>query len=154
MNKFYKTTNTLVEAVSVFFLAAMVVVISVVVIGRYVFNYSPPWGEEMGLFCMVWFSLLSSTLAIFGDHHIRVTILMHFLSKRQLIVCNLLVNFLLLGIMAFLTVKGFGLMVVTKNSLMGGSQIPFMYIYAAVPAGAVCMAIAIFYIIQKEIKSW
>lgn len=149
MNTFYRIVNKLVEAVSVFFLASMVVVVSIVVIGRYVFNYSPRWGEEIGLFCMVWFALLSSTLAIFDDNHIRVTVIQHMLPKKAVMVLNLLVNIFLLGIMGFLIVKGFGLMAVTKNSLMGGSGISFMYIYAAVPISAICMFIAIISNIKK-----
>jgi TRAP-type C4-dicarboxylate transport system permease small subunit len=142
INKFYKIVNKLVEAVSVFFLASMVVLVSIVVIGRYVFNYSPRWGEEIALFCMVWFALLSATLAIFGDNHIKVTVIQHILPKKAVIALNLLVNLLLLGIMGFLIVKGLGLMAVTKNSLMGGSGISFMYLYAAVPISAICMLVA------------
>jgi TRAP-type C4-dicarboxylate transport system permease small subunit len=149
IKRFYDIVNKLVEAVSVFFLASMVVVVSIVVIGRYVFNYSPRWGEEIGLFCMVWFALLSATLAIFDDNHIKVTLIHHLLPKRAVIALDLLVNILLLGIMGFLIVKGVGLMAVTKNSLMGGSGISFMYIYAAVPVAAICMFIAVISNIKK-----
>lgn len=127
----------------------MVVVVSIVVIGRYVFNYSPRWGEEIGLFCMVWFALLSATLAIFDDSHIRVTVIQHMLPKKAVMALNLLVNVLLLGIMGFLVVKGIGLMEVTKNSLMGGSGISFMYLYAAVPVSAICMLIAVISTMKK-----
>lgn len=142
IKRFYKIVNKLVEAASVFFLACMVVVISIVVIGRYVFNYAPRWGEEIGLFCMVWFALLSATLAIFGDNHIKVTVIQHILPKKAVIALDLLVNLLLLGIMGFLFVKGVGLVAFTKNSLMGGSGISFMYLYAAVPVSAIFMLIA------------
>ena len=91
---------------------------------------------------MVWFALLSATLAIFDDNHIRVTLIKHILPKKAVIALDLLVNIFLLGIMGFLIVKGVGLMAVTKNSLMGGSGISFMYIYAAVPVAAICMLIA------------
>jgi amino acid transporter len=74
----------------------MVVCVSIVVIGRYVFNSTPAWGEEIGLFCMVWFALLSAASGIFDNCHIRVTILSTLLSKRAAEILDLLVNLFLL----------------------------------------------------------
>ena len=132
----------IIEALSVFYIASMVVVVSIVVIGRYVFNSTPRWGEEIALFCMVWFSMLSASLAIFDDRHIRITIIEMILSKKAAKVLNVLVNMFTIVIIGFLIIKGFGLLGVTKNSLMGGSGISFMYLYAAVPISAICMLIA------------
>jgi TRAP-type C4-dicarboxylate transport system permease small subunit len=126
MSLFYKRLYKTMEVTSVLFLAGMVVVVSIVVIGRYVFNSTPAWGEEIGLFCMVWFALLSAASGIFDNCHIRVTILSKFLSKRAAEILDLLVNMFLLGIFGFLIYNGILLVVMTQNSLMGGSGIPFM----------------------------
>jgi TRAP-type C4-dicarboxylate transport system permease small subunit len=132
----------IIEALSVLYFMAMVVVVSIVVIGRYGFNSTPRWGEEIALFCMVWFSMLSASLAIFDDRHIRITIIEKFLSKKAAKALNLSVNIFTLMIIGFLVIKGFGLLEVTRDSLMGGSGISFMYLYAAVPISAICMFIA------------
>jgi TRAP-type C4-dicarboxylate transport system permease small subunit len=149
MSLFYKRLYKTMEVTSVLFLAGMVVVVSIVVIGRYVFNSTPAWGEEIGLFCMVWFALLSAASGIFDNCHIRVTILSKFLSKRAAEILDLLVNMFLLGIFGFLIYNGILLVVMTQNSLMGGSGIPFMYLNAAVPVSALCM---VFAVISKYIK--
>ena len=149
MSLFYKRLYKSMEVVSVIFLAGMVVVVSIVVIGRYVFNSTPAWGEEIGLFCMVWFALLSAAMGIFDGCHIRVTILSNLLSEKASRILDLVVNMFLLGIFGFLIYNGILLVVLSQNSLMGGSGIPFMYLNAAVPVSALCM---VFAVISKYIK--
>jgi TRAP-type transport system small permease protein len=149
MSLFYKRLYKTMEVASVIFLAGMVVVVSIVVIGRYVFNSTPAWSEEIGLFCMVWFALLSAALGIFDGCHIKVTILEKFLSAKACKVLDVLVSLFLLCIFVFLIYNGLLLVVMTRNSLMGGSGIPFMYLNAAVPVSALCM---VFAVVSKYIK--
>ena len=149
MSLFYKRLYKAMEVTSVIFLGGMVIVVSIVVIGRYVFNSTPAWGEEIGLFCMVWFALLSAAMGIFDGCHIKVTILSNLISERAAKILDLLVNVFLLGIFGFLIYNGILLAILTQNSLMGGSGIPFMYLNAAVPVSAVCM---VFAVISKYIK--
>ncbi len=149
MGLFYKRLYKAMEVTSVLFLAGMVVVVSIVVVGRYVFNSTPAWGEEIGLFCMVWFALLSAALGIFDGCHIKVTMLANLLPKRVAAILDVLVNLFLLGIFGFLIYNGLLLVVLTQNSLMGGSGIPLMYLNAAVPVSALCM---VFAVISKYVK--
>jgi len=143
MSLFYKRLYKTMEVTSIIFLAGMVVVVSIVVIGRYVFNSTPAWGEEIGLFCMVWFALLSAASGIFDGCHIRVTILSNLLSEKAARILELVVNLFLLSIFGFLIYNGILLVVMTQNSVMGGSGIPLMYLNAAVPVSALCMVFAV-----------
>ena len=62
----------LIDRICSFFLLGMVIVVTIVVVGRYMFNVTPGWGEELALFCMTWFGMLSAALAEKRDAHIRV----------------------------------------------------------------------------------
>lgn len=140
-----KTTRAVylaVEALSVAFLAGMAAIVCYVVFARYVMNNAPRWGEEAALLCMVWFSLLSASLAIWDNRHIRVTVWELALPPRALRWLELGVHLTLMAIIALMTWYGRDLLGVVSRGRMSGTGISYLYLYGAVPASAVFMALA------------
>ena len=70
MTALIKIVDLVVEYICKFMLVVQLVVVSGVVIGRYVFSVTPAWGEEMALFAMVWFGLLSASIGVRDDTHL------------------------------------------------------------------------------------
>jgi len=136
--KLYK----LVEALSVLFVAGMVVTICYVVFMRYVMNSAPRWGEEVALQCMVWFALLSASLAIWDDRHIRITAWDIVLSKGALRIMELTSHIVLFGIIVMMFYYSIPLLKIVAPSRMSGTGISFAYMYGAVPVSSVFMLIA------------
>ena len=61
-------------------LCIQVISVTIVFVGRYFFNVTPAWGEELTLFCLVWLSLMGASLPIRTGGHLHVTLL-DFLCK-------------------------------------------------------------------------
>ena len=61
------------EIISIVCVIGMVFLEAIVVVGRYCFNYTPPWGEEMALFLMTWLGMVSASMAERTKSHIRIS---------------------------------------------------------------------------------
>lgn len=112
---------------------AMVVVVTIAVVGRYIFNHTPGWSEEMALFCFTWFGFLSASLAEYDDSHIRIQILDKIFPS---IVNKILRGFyfiLKVGFAIVLVVEGSKLVKLTSDSIMGGLQIPYAWLNLTAP---------------------
>jgi TRAP-type C4-dicarboxylate transport system permease small subunit len=145
MRVFKKLTRMLykfVEALSVFFVAGMVITVCYIVLARYVLNNAPRWGEEVALECMVWFALLSSSLAIWDDRHIRVTAWDMTLSKKALRILDLVAHVMLFVIIVLIFYYSIPLLRIVARSRMSGTGISYVYLYGAVPVSSVFMLIA------------
>ena len=132
----------LVQALSVFFMIGMVVTVCYVVFMRYVMSSAPRWGEEVALMCMVWFSLLSATLAIWDNRHIRITVWELVLPPHVLRLLELAVHLILFGILVLMLHFGLELLQVVAPGKMSGTGISYLYLYGAVPVASVFMLVA------------
>ena len=61
--KFFEIIYKLIEFVSALCLCGQVIIISIAVIGRYIFSYTPTWSEEIARVLMVWMSFLTAILS-------------------------------------------------------------------------------------------
>jgi TRAP-type C4-dicarboxylate transport system permease small subunit len=131
-----------VESLSVLFVVGMVVTVCYIVLARYVLRNAPRWGEEVALECMVWFSLLSASLAIWDDRHIRVRAWDMLLSKKALRILDLVAHLILFGIIVLIFYYSIPLLKVVAPSKMSGTGISYVYLYGALPVSSVFMLIA------------
>jgi TRAP-type C4-dicarboxylate transport system permease small subunit len=140
--KFTKKVYKFVEAVSVLFVAGMAGTICYVVFMRYVMNKAPRWGEEVALECMVWFALLSSSLAIWDDRHIRVTAWDMVFPKKILRILDLTAHLFLFVIIVLMFYYSIPLLKIVAPSKMSGTGISYVYMYGALPVSSIFMLLA------------
>lgn len=57
--------NRPAEGLAILMLVAMLMLVLLQVVGRYVFQNPPPWTEEAARFCMIWCGLLGAGSALF-----------------------------------------------------------------------------------------
>ena len=137
-----KVFYNVVQALSVLFMCGMVATVGYVVFARYIFKSAPRWGEEIALLCMVWFALLSASLAIWDNRHIRVTIWEMVLPPKIMRILELVVHLILFGIIVLMLYYGIELYQVVARGRMAGTGISYIYLYGAVPVSAVFMLLA------------
>ena len=115
------------------------------VAGRYLpFISDPPWSEELVLTQMVYLAVLSATLAIRKRAHIRMTAFDPYLSRRTLLISDLLADIAVFILGVLLIVYGARLCASPLSSLGRYASLPALskfWQYLSVPVAGVGMAI-------------
>lgn len=117
----------------------MLSLVMVVVIGRYFFNYTPAWSEELALFFMTWVGLFSSSVAEHEKTHIRLSFLDRFYPRKLRRILGVFRYYVKIGFFAMMTYYGIQLFMTTKQKY---GAIPFSYKWAFLPGvltGVFCL---------------
>ena len=114
-------------------IALQVVLVSIVVFGRYVLNRTPSWGEESALLCMVWFCLLSSAIAYRDDKHLKLNLAEFLVSKKMLKVFDYLIDAGIFVFIFFIITSGIEVTKLTSLNQMTGIRIASSWLYASLP---------------------
>lgn len=144
--KFERAVSIFVEHVGMVLLVFMVIVVCFTVFTRYFLSYTPSWGEETALLCMVWFGFLSMALGVRDDLHLSITILDRILSKPVIKALNLIKYVCTGGYGVFMVVQGYKLVQVGLLNRFPGLGITSAWLYAALPVAG---AAAVVYSIEK-----
>ena len=103
----YDITYKIVMFICKILLIADIIVTIYMVIGRYItFIDAPVWGEQIVLTLMVYMTVLSATLAIRRNAHIRMTALDKYMSKTMVKVLDLLSDVAVTALGVILLVYG------------------------------------------------
>ena len=68
----------------------IVVTIAMEVIRRFVLSYSSIWGEEIARYAFIYLAWIGAAATVKDRAHIRIDVLMHYLSNRSRTVLYLL----------------------------------------------------------------
>lgn len=143
MDTLIKVADKTVEYVCKAMLVIQLLVVSGVVFGRYVFSYSPAWGEELALFAMVWLGLLSASTRVRDDSHLSLTFMDNYLPPRAIKIRDVLVMLATALFGLFLLIQGANLVDMTRNNTLPGMGISSSVLYAAVPVAGLAIVIQI-----------
>jgi TRAP-type transport system small permease protein len=123
----------------VLLLTLMSVVIFANVVLRYLSGSSIVWAEEVARYAMVWLTFLGMGAVFRIGGHIAIENLQEAVSARfsQWLRCAILFTIVLLGL--GMVQMGLVYMGRSQFQLTASTQIPFSYIYAAVPVGGVLL---------------
>ncbi|WP_180994386.1 TRAP transporter small permease [Bacillus sp. Marseille-P3661] len=147
--KVYETFFSVVFTVCKIMLALQVIITSYIVFGRYVLNSTPPWGEPAVLMLMVWFSLLSSAIALKDNTHIRMSVIDLILPKRGLKIFSRFYSVLIFVFAVFMIKAGYELIQLTSTSIIPGLKISSGWLYSSVLVSGVCIMIALLGKVRK-----
>ena len=104
---FYDITYKVVMLICKLLLIADILVTCYIVIGRYISFIDPPvWGEEIVLTLMVYMAVLSATLAIRRNAHIRMTAFDKYLSPHVIRVLDIFADLVVLALGVILLIYG------------------------------------------------
>ncbi|MBI5446435.1 MAG: TRAP transporter small permease [Deltaproteobacteria bacterium] len=148
MSRFAKASERLgglVELVAGLLLLGMLLVVSLQVGLRYLFQASLPWPEELSVLFFGWAAWLGSAAALYRNVHLRMDMLREKLGKANRRRLDVLVHVVVLAFLLLLIAKS--LPVVKAGDLTFYAFLPFtvMYLYAALPVGAGLMGLLIFF---------
>ena len=143
----------IVRIIAVVFLVIQIVVVSYVVFGRFVLNKTPRWGEEFSLLCMVWFCLLSASMAERNRAHIGVKLNKFFLPPKGIYVIEIINHLIKIGIALFMIVAGFQLVNTTRGGILPGLGISSAWLYLSVPISGIFFLFTLILRV-KEVLRW
>ena len=124
-------------------LGALVAVVFYIFFGRYVMHNSPMWGEPFSLLCLVWLSLLGSVLVVRKNEHLAVTMFDEKLGKAGVFVTDILSAVCVVGFSIFLIVYGIKLAQSGASNNMAGINVPYAFMYSALPVTGVLNIFAV-----------
>jgi TRAP-type C4-dicarboxylate transport system permease small subunit len=112
-------------------LVALVCVTSAAVAGRYIFNVSMPWSEELIRLLFVWLVMIGAARA----SHMRIDLLEGILSLRARRVVNVFITLLSIGLLALLVWFAFNLVALTASDTYTALGISVQYLYWSLIVG-------------------
>lgn len=122
-------------------MVAMVLLVFVNVVGRYVFNYSFASVEEVARILFVWLVYLGSVVAIKEGTHIRVDIVLMFLPHKARIAVEAIANLLMDGIMILTIRVMMNLVMENITYPMPITKIPYGVVQGIIPLSLLLMLI-------------
>lgn len=151
MNKFEQVFIAVNRWLLIFLLSAMSVIVFVNVVMRYVTDASIPWSEEVSRHMMIWLTFLGSGLVLRSGGHIAIDNLQDALSTRNARLLRWLVFLLMTFFFGLLFYYGCIYVSRTMMQTTAATEIPFGYIYLAMPVGLGLMIIHWFLIARNWI---
>lgn len=120
-------------------IAAMAVLMSIQVIGRFVFQHPPEWTEELARVAFVYATFLGGALAVSRGAHLGIDILADVLPPRASAILDVLWR--LLACILLLLIIWHGYRLVDRLSTQPLSSIPLSkgWMFAGVPIGCALM---------------
>lgn len=163
LKRFYDVAYKVVMTICKILLIADILVTIYMVVGRYLPFIPPPvWGEQVVLTLMVYMTVLSATLAIRRNAHIRMTALDKYMPKKLVKSLDLLADIAVMALGIILLVYGIKVCDSPMARLGKYDSLPWLsriWMYIPVPvAGAtmiifeleqVCLHIKAFFIQDK-----
>jgi len=121
-------------------MVAMVLIIFVNVVLRYVFNSGFMWSEEVALLLAVWFIFIALSLGVKQDLHINISVIPDKLMTPVVIrALGIIKNAVILVIGFVMLTDGWKLVGFTMKSIMPATKWPAGLLYAILPVSAVVM---------------
>ena len=133
-------------------LTILVLVVLIAVFFRYVLDDSLSWSEEVARYLCVWVGFIGASVALNRRVHIGVEFFVDRLPaplKRRV---KLAVEFVILGLLLFITYFGIELVVFQIPQRSSALLISMAWPYASVPVGTALMIVQCFTLILEDWK--
>ena len=132
-------------------IAMQVLIVVFVVFGRRILNWTPGWGETAALLFMVWVSLMSASMGILEDRHLRITLTELFLPPPVIKIFDTIGLIVMVLFSLFMMSAGFDMAVLSKLTVLAGMSIKSSWLFSAVPVSGLAIFLAS---IEKGIVLW
>ena|SRR5438105_8304044 len=129
------------EGLCALMLAAMVVLLFIQVVGRYVFEDPPDWTEELARAVFIYLTFVGGALAIVRNAHLRIDSLHERLSPRMKTILDIALVSIGIVFLAVTLYYSIGLLGRLAHQPMTSVPISKAFVFAAVPIGCALMLV-------------
>lgn len=131
--------NQVINAVCVVLLTVQLIAIIVMVFGRYFFRHVPAGTEQLALFSLVWFAMLSISLSVRDDSHVKMEVIDKLVGPKNVIWFQLFCALVTAAFGVIMVVYGRQICAITSMSKLTGTKIPTSWLYGSAVFGGCCM---------------
>ncbi len=136
------------------FYGMIVATIVVEVVRRFILSYSSIWGEEIARYAFIYLAWVGASAAVKDRAHIRIDVIMHYLSRRAKAIVYLLGDFCMLAmaVLALYTALESISISIKFGSVTHGLRISLAWFLAAVPLGFSLMLFRLLQSIWRDLN--
>lgn len=153
MKKVLEASIFILCKIVAFLMLALIVVVTIQIVGRGIFRISTPWSEEVSKYILIWMTFLGSPVVLYRGEHLMVDLFYVKFAPRVRQWVHLFSDLFILVFCGYL--EYFGIMLclnkVVLRFVSPAAGIPRVYIYSALPVGAALMLIYNLYDIGNTI---
>jgi TRAP-type C4-dicarboxylate transport system permease small subunit len=157
LKKLAHVYDKLEEYALVYALMCAVVICTAQVIGRYVFNHSISWSEELSKYIFVWLIWLGTSYAAKNNQHIYMEFLIDKMKGRVRTAFDILIKLIWIGFCVFLLVNGIE---VVQSLIARGKtwttvpQLKVWVVYLAIPVSQGVLSLRLFFKLIDDVKQF
>ena len=135
------------------FYVMLVITMAIEVLRREIFAYSSIWGEEIVRYSFIYLAWVGAAAAVKERAHIRIDVIMHYLSPRVKAVLYIFGDLVMFGVAIIALYWSFETVHVSAKfgSVTDGLRISKVWFLMAVPIG---FALMIFRLVQSLLRDW
>ena len=141
VTKFFDIVYKFFMTVCKIFFLLMVILTSYVVLNRFVIKGSLPGGEPSILMGMTYMCMVSASLAIRADTHIRMTVLDMIMPDKVICVLRAAAQLCIFAFSLFMIVYGWRFAMLAGRNVITGVGIKSMWLYLAVPFAGIALCL-------------
>jgi len=128
----------------------MIIIITLQIIWRYIFNNSLSWTEELSRYIYAWLIFIGATLGIIENSHIRVDLFYNMFSKSTRRIVDIFLYGIIIFVQVYFLVYSIQFIIKTNGTYSTAMQLPMNI--AVYPSIAVGCVITIYFCICKVVR--
>jgi len=154
--QFVDMISTITGIFAAFLMGCMAFIVTYEVIMRYVFNSPTGWTIEFVPFMILWGGFVGAALTLKRDRHIRVDILIRYLSPKSQTIMSVFTTTIGIVFCSALFVEGINMVIQTKElgtRTSGTFELPIFIPQLCVPVGAALLVLQFLMLFCQAIYS-
>lgn len=156
MSQFISSLNQNAERWALlFFYVLLVTTMFIEVLRREIFSYSSIWGEELVRYSFIYLAWIGAASAVRERAHIRIDVLMHYLSARAKALVYIFGDLVMLAVAVIAVYWSFETVLVSWEfgSVSHGLRVSMVWFLVAVPIGFSLMICRLLQSLHRDIHS-
>ncbi len=145
--------NNLIELFFIPFMGAMMFIILLQVVARFIPGLSLPWTEEVSIYMMIWGAFLGGGIGLAKGKHIAITMFYNMMPTILKKFINVIKVSIVLFYIFFLVYYGYFYAQTGWTIISPATRIPSFWVFIAIPIGGILMLLQLLInptIYQKE----
>jgi len=139
VESFLKPVEKALQFVVSMLIGLMMVWVFIQVITRYVFNYTPSYGEELARYMFVWVVFLSLPVVAKKGGHMAIEMVTVRLKGTPLKIVRICAEIFTMAFLAIMVIEGTNMVLRASFQTSAALQISMSWVYSVIPFGCLIM---------------